>query len=95
MDIGFGDGISPGGHRYCLVVADAGSKMCWTYGLRDLSGSTIADALLQLFIDLENDLGHSLVRRILCDFDPRSSRASLAACFLGNISAFSLLLPID
>ena len=35
------DGTSPGGHHYCLVVVDAGSRMCWCCGLRDLSGTTI------------------------------------------------------
>ena len=74
MDIGFGDGISPGGHRYCLVVVDSGSRMCWCYGLRDLSGSTVADALLQLFVDMGQDLGHCEVRRVLCDFDPKLMR---------------------
>ena len=74
MDIGFGDGTSPGGHRYCLVVVDAGTRMCWCYGLRDLSGSTIADALLQLFVDIGRDFGNSKVRRVLCDFDPKLIR---------------------
>ena len=74
LDVGFGDGISPGGHRYCLVVVDAGSRMCWCYGLRDLSGSTIADALLQLLVDVGKDLGNSPVRRILCDFDTKLIR---------------------
>ena len=74
LDVGVGDGISPGGHRYCLVVVDAGSRMCWCYGLRDLSGSTIADALLQLLVDVGQDLGNSPVRRILCDFDTKLIR---------------------
>ena len=71
VDIGFGDGISPGGHKYCLVVVDAGSRMCWCYGLRDLSGSTICDAFLQLFTDMGTDLGNSPVRRMLTDFDTK------------------------
>ena len=74
MDIGFGDGISPGGHRYCLVVVDAGSRACWCYGLRDLSGSTVADALLQLLVDVGHDHSHKVVHRILCDFDAKLIR---------------------
>jgi len=74
MDIGFGDGISPGGHRYCLVVVDSGSRQCWCYGLRDLAGGTIADALLQLFVDMGFPSQDSPIRRILCDFDPKLMR---------------------
>ena len=50
--------------------------MCWCYGLRDLSGSTVADAMLQLFVDLGSNLGNSRVRRVLTDFDPKLIRGS-------------------
>ena len=68
VDIGFGDDVSPGGHRYCLVVVDAGSRQCFVYGLRDISGSTLADAFLQLFVDMGNP---KHLCRMLCDFDTK------------------------
>jgi Integrase core domain len=73
VDIGFGDGVSPGGHRFCLVIVDAGSRQCWCYGLRDTSGSSIAKAFLQLFADIgpERTAG---IRRILTDFDTKIIR---------------------
>ena len=54
--------------------------MCCCYGLRDLSGSTIADALLQLFVDMGKDLGNSPIRRVLCDFENKLVRGQ--ACHL-------------
>ena len=44
IDIGYGCGTSPGGHRYCLFVVDKATTQCWVYGLRDLSGSTLVNA---------------------------------------------------
>ena len=89
MDIRFGDGISPGGHRHCLVVVDAGSRQCWCYGLRNLLGSTIADTLLQLFVDMGTDFNNSPVRRFLCDFDTKLIRGQ--PCHLLNRKEIRIL----
>jgi hypothetical protein len=61
MDIGYGDGTSPGGFKYTLLLVDRTTHKTWVYGLRDMNGSMIADAIWSFFIP----------RRIQCDFDPR------------------------
>jgi hypothetical protein len=79
VDIAFGDGISPGGHRFALIVVDAGSRQCWCYGLRDLSGATLAEAFLQLF----NDMGNPpQLCRMLCDFDTKLIRGQVRQLLL-------------
>ena len=65
MDIGYGDGTSPGGYRYALTFVDAATRQSWTYGLKTKTGRDIIDALWAFFIDA-NGLPH----RIRCDFDP-------------------------
>jgi hypothetical protein len=45
VDIGFGDGTSPGGYNYCLFMVDLATRHTWTYGLSDLTGDSITDAL--------------------------------------------------
>ena len=66
MDIGYGDGTSPGGFKYTLLLVDRTTRKTWVYGLRDMTGSTIADAIWSFFID-----AGGIPRRIQCDFDPR------------------------
>jgi hypothetical protein len=67
MDIGYGDGTSPGGFKYTLLLVDRTTRNTWVYGLRDMTGSTIADAIWSFFI---SNAG-GIPRRIQCDFDPR------------------------
>ena len=79
VDIGFGDDISPGGHKYCLVIVNAGSRTLWTYGLRDIGGQALADAFLQLFVKMGNP---STLCRMLCDFDPKLIKGQARALLL-------------
>jgi hypothetical protein len=34
MDIGYGDGTSPGGYKYALTLVDFATRHTWVYGLR-------------------------------------------------------------
>ena len=68
MDIGYGDGISPGGHKCGLLTVDRGSHQHWFWGLRDLKGSNIVDALWALWIDMGSC--HT-IQRVECDFDAK------------------------
>ena len=51
LDICYGDGISPGGFSYCLLLVDRATRKTWVYGLKDMNGATLADALWKFFID--------------------------------------------
>jgi hypothetical protein len=51
MDIGYGDGTSPGGFKYTLLLVDRTTRKAWVYGLRDMTGSMIADAIWSFFIN--------------------------------------------
>ena len=66
MDIGYGVGTSPDGFNYTLILVDCTTHMTWVYGLRDMNGSMIADAIWSFFID-----AGGILRHIQCDFDPR------------------------
>ena len=66
MDIKYGDGTSPGGFKYTLLLVDRTTHKTWVYGLRDMTGSTIADAIWSFFSD-----AGGIPLRIQCDFDPR------------------------
>jgi hypothetical protein len=33
MDIGYGEGTSPGGHKYALTLVDLTTRHVWVYGL--------------------------------------------------------------
>ena len=44
MDIGFGDCITIGGARYCLVFVDRATRYNWVFPLKTLSSSDIVDA---------------------------------------------------
>ncbi len=66
FDIGYGTGISPGGHRYCITFIDKMSKNKWFYGLRDLKGETLLDAFWLLYVD-----AGGFPKRFECDHDPK------------------------
>ena len=51
MDIGYGDGTSPGGYRYALTLVDLATRHTWTYGLKTKSHRCVIDALWSFFID--------------------------------------------
>ena len=50
-DIGHGDGTSPGGYRYCLMLVDLSTPYAWCYGLPDLTGPSLEDAFWRFFVD--------------------------------------------
>ena len=66
VDIGYGDGTSPGGYKYCLILTCLSTKLTWVYGLTDLKGSTIADAFWLYAID-----AGGFPKRLRTDFDKR------------------------
>ena len=41
MDIGYGSGTSPGGHRYALTLVDFSSRHTLVYGLPSKSGRDV------------------------------------------------------
>jgi hypothetical protein len=45
MDIGYGDGVSPGGYRYCLMLVDRKTRKTWVYGFPNMGGNSLCDAL--------------------------------------------------
>jgi hypothetical protein len=45
MDIGYGKGISPGGHKYALTLVDLATKHTWVYGLRTKSAKCVINTL--------------------------------------------------
>jgi hypothetical protein len=53
MDICHGDGVSPGGCSYCLMLVDRATRKTWVHvhGLKDMNGETMSDALWRFFID--------------------------------------------
>jgi hypothetical protein len=65
MDIGYGDGTSPGGSNYCLFLTDFTTRHNFFYGLKSKSGQAIVDALWCFFID-----AGGIPARLRCDFDP-------------------------
>jgi transposase InsO family protein len=64
MDIGYGKGISPGGHKYALTLFDLATRHTWVYGLQNKAADSIIDALWSFFID-----AGGIPQRIRCDFD--------------------------
>ena len=65
-DIGYGEGVGPGGFKYCLFLVDLATRYTWVYGLTDLSGECITDALWRFFVD-----AGGFPKRFRCDFDRR------------------------
>ena len=66
MDIGYGSGSSPGGHKFVLVLVDQCTSHTWIYGMRSTSGADIQEALWKFFID-----AGGFPATIQCDFDSR------------------------
>jgi hypothetical protein len=64
MDIGYGEGTSPGGHKYALTLADLATCHTWVYGLRTKTAKSIIDALWSFFID-----AGGIPQKLRCDFD--------------------------
>jgi hypothetical protein len=64
MDIGYGDGTSPGGYKYTLTLVDFATRHTWVYGLRTKTAECIIDALWCFYID-----AGGFLTRIRCDFD--------------------------
>jgi hypothetical protein len=65
MDIGYGEGTSPGGYKYALtLVVDFASCYTWTYGLKNKTAESVIDALWCFFVD-----SGGLPTCIRCDFD--------------------------
>jgi hypothetical protein len=51
MDICYGDGVSPGGYSYCLMLIDRATRKTWVYGIPDMNVQTLSDALWKSFVD--------------------------------------------
>ena len=51
MDISYGNGPSPGGFKYCLLLVDYCTRYSWLYGLPSLSSDDLKTALLAFFLD--------------------------------------------
>lgn len=51
MDIGYGEGTSPGGYKYALTLVDFATRHTWVYGLRTKTANCIIDALWSFYID--------------------------------------------
>jgi hypothetical protein len=51
MDIGYGKGTSPGGHKYALTLVDLAMHHVWVYGLHTKGAASVIDALWSFFID--------------------------------------------
>jgi hypothetical protein len=45
MDIAFGNCISIGGFRYALILVDRATRYNWSFGLKDLTSTSIISAL--------------------------------------------------
>ena len=61
MDIGYGKGTSPGGHKYALTLVDLATRHTWVYGLRTKGADSIIDALWSFFIDARGSPNASAV----------------------------------
>jgi hypothetical protein len=79
MDIGYGDGKSPGGFTHCLVLVDLATRHAWTYGLPNTSGTSIVDALWRFFID-----AGGFPKRVRCDFDKRLVQGDVGRLLKAN-----------
>jgi hypothetical protein len=64
MDIGYGEGTSPGGHKYALTLVDLATRHTWFYGLCTKGADSVIDALWSFFIDWGG-----IPLKIHCDFD--------------------------
>jgi hypothetical protein len=73
MDIGYGEGTSPGGYKYALTLVDYSTRHCWTYGLKTKTAESLIDALWSFFID-----AGGMPTRIRCDFDASFVKGKVA-----------------
>jgi hypothetical protein len=64
MDIGYGTGTSPGGHKFALTLVDFCTRHTWTYGLKSKTAESVIEALWCSFIDAGD-----MPKCICCDFD--------------------------
>jgi hypothetical protein len=64
IDIGYGEGTSPGGYKYVLTLVDFATRYTWTYGLKTKTAEAVIDALWSFFVD-----AGGTPTRICCDFD--------------------------
>jgi hypothetical protein len=64
MDIGYGEGTSPGGYKYALTLVDYATRYTWTSGLKNKMAESVIDALWSFFVD-----AGGMPCRIRCDFD--------------------------
>jgi hypothetical protein len=60
----YGEGTSPGGHKYALTLVNLATRHTWVYGMRTKTSDSVIDALWSFFID-----AGSIPSRIRCDFD--------------------------
>jgi hypothetical protein len=73
MDIGYGEGTSPGGFEYALTLVDYSTRHCWTYDLKTKTAESLIDALWSFFID-----AGGMPTRIRCDFDASFVKGKVA-----------------
>ena len=80
MDIGYGDTVTPGGHKYVLLIVDCKTRFSYLFGLKDTKANSIVQALKELHV-----LTGKLPSTIYTDFDPKiSSQKVLNYCFTHN-----------
>jgi hypothetical protein len=89
MYIGYGNGVSPGGYRYCLMLVDRKTRKTWIYGLPDMGGNSFCDALWRFFID-----AGGFPHQIQSDFDPKFVGGHVARLSALTSSDFVHLHPI-
>lgn len=64
INIGYGEGTSPGGHKHALTLVDLATHHVWIYGLRKKGAESVIDALWSFFVD-----AGGIPKRMRCDFD--------------------------
>jgi hypothetical protein len=62
-NIGYGEGVGPGGYKYCLFLVNLATRYTWVYGLSDLTRESLVDALWRFFVD-----AGGFPKRFRCDF---------------------------
>jgi hypothetical protein len=64
MDIGYGEGTSPGGYKYAFTLVDYATRYTWIYGLKNKTAESVIDAVWSFFVD-----AGGMPQQIRCDFD--------------------------
>jgi hypothetical protein len=72
MDIGYGKGTSPGGHKYALTFVDLATHHVWVYGVCTKNAKSVIDALWSFFID-----AGGIPKKMRCNFDSSIQRQSI------------------